>query len=699
MSRPRFIALLLALATLAVYLPAVNHGFILYDDGDYVTQNRMVQDGLTPAGIQWAFTTFHSANWHPLTWLSHMADCELFGTSAAGPHFVNVLLHAANTVLLFALWLQLARREPKTGELPPPDALWPAALVAALFALHPLHVESVAWVAERKDVLSTFFGLLALLFYARFAMSAGGRPKFSYWLAVFFFACGLMAKPMLVTLPFVMLLLDYWPLARWSAAALPRLLVEKIPFFLLTAASCVITYIAQSHGDAAHLHGAVQSLAEVPLAYRLANVPVALAEYLLKLAWPARLALIYPMPDRIPPLTIVVALAVLLLVTLAAWMERKRNPFLLMGWLWFLGTLVPVIGLVKVGDAAMADRYMYIPSIGIFVALAFGAQKIAGHLSLPKWAPAVAAVLVLGALAAVTERQLQFWRDDEALFQHAMEVTTDNVDALINYGAALEYHGKPMEAITQYQRAEQLNPGFYMAYADLGNLLYYTGQTNAALEQYQRAVELSPKLRELRDGLGNVLAGMGRFAEATNEYDEAARLDSGSAPPHFYLGIALAGHGDYSRATNEFARVMAMAPLDPSPLVEWSKALLKQGRDADAMEKLHQALQVGPDDFPTLAFAAHVLAAGEDPKIRDGHAALAYAQQADALTDSTQPLVQDVLGMAYAENGQFDDAQKAANEAIRLATAAGMKSETIADMQKRLELYKNHQPWRESFSK
>jgi len=268
---------------------------------------------------------------------------------------------------------------------------------------------------------------------------------------------------------------------------------------------------------------------------------------------------------------------------------------------------------------------------------------------------------------------------------------------LINYGAALEYHGKPMEAITQYRRAEQLDPGFYMAYADLGNLLYYTGQTNAALDQYQRAVELSPKLRELRDGLGNVLAGMGRFAEATNEFAQAARLDPGGAPPHFYLGIALAEHGDYARATNEFARVMAMAPLDPSPLVEWSKALLKQGRAADAVDKLHQALQVGPDDFPTLAFAAHVLAADEDPKIRDGHAALAYAQQADALTDGTQPLVQDVLGMAYAENGQFDEAQTAAGEAIRLATAAGMKSETIADMQKRLELYKNHQPWRESF--
>jgi tetratricopeptide (TPR) repeat protein len=691
-------ALLLVLVTLAVYLPVVRHGFILYDDGDYVTQNKMVQEGLTLTGIKWAFTTFHSANWHPLTWLSHMTDCELFGTSAAGPHLVNVLLHAANTVLLFALLLQLMRREPKAGDSPSlPEAFWPASLVAALFALHPLHVESVAWVAERKDVLSTFFGLLALMGYGRFVMIDGGRLRLSYWMAWFFFVCGLMSKPMLVTLPFVMLLLDYWPLERFRVSALPRLFAEKIPLFLLTIASCVITYMAQSHGDVGHAHGAVQSLADVPLAYRLENVPVTIAGYLQKLAWPERMAIIYPMPLAIAPVKVVVASVILAFITLIAWVERKRNPFLLMGWLWFGGTLMPVIGLVKVGDAAMADRYMYIPSIGIFIAVAFSAQKFIRSVSLPKLVPMAIAVAVLGAFAVVTERQLQYWRDDEAIFQHTMKVTTNNVDALINYGAALEYIGKPMEAMKQYQRAEQLAPDFYMVYVDLGNLLYYTGQTNAALEQYQRAVERAPNLREVRDGLGNVLTGMGRFAEATNEYYQAARLDPASASPHFYLGIALARQGDYAAATNEFARTMAMAPMDPSPLVEWGKALLKQGRDAEAIDKLHQALQLGPDDFPTLAFTARVLAADEDPKVRDGQAALNDAQQADALTGSTQPLVQDVLGMAYAETGQFDEAQTAVTEAIHLATAAGMKRQTIADMQGRLELYEKHQPWRESF--
>jgi tetratricopeptide (TPR) repeat protein len=388
---------------------------------------------------------------------------------------------------------------------------------------------------------------------------------------------------------------------------------------------------------------------------------------------------------------------ILIFITVAVWLERKKNPFLPVGWFWFLGTLVPVIGLVKVGDAAMADRYMYIPSIGIFVMIAFGAQKLAGRLTWPKFVLPAAAVLVLIALSCVTERQLRFWRDDESLFKHAMEVTTDNVDAIINYGVALEYNGKPMEAITQYQRAEQIAPDSYMACADMGNLLSFIGQTNAALAQYQRAVEIEPNLRELRDGLGSVLAGMGDFNEATDEFYRAMSLGPSDPLPHSHLGIALAAQNDLAEATNQFNEAMSLEPTDPAPLVGWAKALLQEGNDAGAMDKLHQALQLDPDNFQTLAFTAHVLAADEDPKIRDGQAALTDAQQADALTDGAQPLVQDVLGMAYAELGQFDEAQKAAGEAISLAMAAGMKSETIAAMQGRLELYEKHQPWRESF--
>jgi Flp pilus assembly protein TadD len=687
MSRPRLIALLLALFTLAIYLPVVRNGFIIYDDGDYVTQNKMVQGGLTLEGIRWAFTTFKSANWHPLTWLSHMTDIELFGVNAAGSHFVNALLHVANTVLLFALWLQLMRRS-KTDSPGQPDALWPAAFVAALFAVHPLHVESVAWAAERKDVLSTFFGLLALLCYAQYAKNKTGRLSPAYWLALIFFACGLMSKPMLVTWPFVMLLLDYWPLQRLEVSSLRQLLVEKIPFFLLTLASSVATYLAQETG-------AVRSLVQVPLPYRLENALVALAAYLGKLIWPARLAVIYPMPHSIPPATFLISLVVLIAISVIAWQARKKNPYLLFGWLWYLGTLVPVIGLVKVGDAAMADRYMYIPSIGIFVAVAFGANACVKYL--PKIALPAAAGFIVVLLACVSERQLQYWRDDETLFKHAIEVTTDNVDAMINYGVALENMGKPTEAMAQYQRAEGIAPSSDMIHADLGNLLYYTGDTNAALAEFQQAVELNPHSSTLHDRLGNVLAGLGRFSGATNEFGQAMEISPDDPAPHLHLGIALAAHDDFAAATNEFSEAMRLASADPSPLVEWAKALLQQGREAEAVNELHRALQLDPDNFQTLTFAARVLAANEHPDVRDGSAALGYAQEASKLTGGTQPLVEDVLAMAQAQTGQFADAQNTVSNAIQLAAGAGMKPEIIAEMQKRLELYQKRQPWRESF--
>jgi protein O-mannosyl-transferase len=315
MSRPRLIALLLALTTLLVYLPVTRNGFLDYDDDDYVTNNPIVQKGLTFNGILWAFTTFHASNWHPLTWLSHMMDCELFGLNPGAHHFVNVLFHAANATLLFALLFRL------TG------ALWPAAFVAALFAWHPLHVESVAWIAERKDVLSTFFALLSLLSYAKFAKENCRR---SFWFALIFFALGLMAKPMLVTLPFVLLLLDYWPIQRFNDSTIQRLLVEKIPFLTLSALSCLVTFFAQRNGDA------IVPFKNVPLPYRLENMFVAYAGYLQKIFWPENLAVIYPMPETISTLAVTAAGTVLFFVSVAVWWGRKRAPYLPGGWLWFL---------------------------------------------------------------------------------------------------------------------------------------------------------------------------------------------------------------------------------------------------------------------------------------------------------------------------------------------------------------------------
>ncbi len=361
MPRARAIGLLLFLATLLAYLPALQNGFVNLDDKDYVTANPMVQRGVTWAGIKWAFAMWHASNWHPLTWLSHMADCSLFHLNPAGHHLVNVLLHAANAALVFALCLRLT------------IGLWTSAVIAALFAWHPLHVESVAWISERKDVLSTCFALLALLSYVRYAKATSDAEITNaakpsplathhsspfWWLALFFFACSLMSKPMLVTLPFVLLLLDFWPLRRHLPVG--RQLFEKWPFFALTLASCVITVFAQQTE-------AIAPLTKFPLSLRIENAVVAYAGYLLKTIWPVHLAVFYPMPSVIPWPTVAMAAAGLALISVFVWRVAKPCPYLAVGWLWYLGTLVPVIGLVQVGDQALADRYTYFPLIGIFL--------------------------------------------------------------------------------------------------------------------------------------------------------------------------------------------------------------------------------------------------------------------------------------------------------------------------------------------
>jgi tetratricopeptide (TPR) repeat protein len=676
MSRPRLIGLLLALITLLVYLPAAYHGFSIFDDDDYVTENHVVQNGLTWAGVKWAFTTWHASNWHPLTWLSHMADCELFGLNPGAHHLVNVLFHTANVVLLFLLLLRL------TGEL------WPGVFVAALFAWHPLHVESVAWISERKDVLSTFFALLTLLAYTRYAqyvtsdlcqvtrtnstlspvtrlpaeaLAKAGHPSRFYWLALIFFALGLMAKPMLVTLPLVMLLLDYWPLHRMSTgnvrpATALRLAWEKWPFFLLTSVSCLITFLAQRSGEA------IVTLEIVPPALRLENALTAYAQYLLKTIWPVNLAVIYPLPRAIPWFAALVAAAVLISLSAAAWQVRKRSPYGLVGWLWFLGTLVPVIGLVQVGGAALADRYTYFPLIGVFLAVAFGICALARRFHFPKPAVIAAAVMVLPGCLVLTENQLRYWRDSESLFIHALAVTKDNYLAHLNLGTVFQNEGRLNEALAEYREAARLSPGYFRVHSNLGSLLDDMGRPEEALAEYRLALRLKSNLPALHDGMGIVLVELGRFDEAMSEFAGAARLDPAYPWPYFQMG----------------------------------KALLKQGRDAEAIDKLREALRINPDNYQILAYVARVLAANEKPEVRDGQTALVYAVKANVLSDGTLPFVLDALGMACAETGRFADAQEAVERAIKIATAAGMKQD-VASLQQRLRLYQNHQPWRESF--
>jgi tetratricopeptide (TPR) repeat protein len=663
MFRPRFMGLLLALITLLVYLPAARDGFVNYDDRDYVTENSVVQKGLTWTGIKWAFTTVftngHASYWHPLTWLSHMVDCELFGLNPGAHHLVNVLFHTANVVLLFLLLLRL------TGEL------WPGAFIAALFAWHPLHVESVAWIAERKDVLSTFFALLTLLAYTRHALkksradttvpALGSRLwTFDYTLALFFFALGLMAKPMLVTLPFVMLLLDYWPLQRmtsdpWPVSKVLRLALEKWPFFLLAAGSCVVTFVA-------HIKEVI-TLQQYPLNLRLANALISYEQYLAKMIWPWPLAVFYPLPNHLSWIQPMVptAAAVLGILSWLIWRTRRQCPYLLVGWLWFLVTLVPVIGLVQVGGAAMADRFTYFPLIGIFIAITFGIFDLANRFQFPQKVIATAAVLILAICLILTENQLRYWHDSETLFAHALAVTKNNHIAHTNLGVTLEQKGELNEALAEYRAAEQLAPELYEIHNNLGNLLNNLGHPNEALVEYRWAVLLKPSLPYLHNSAGMVLAELGRFDEAMTQFKEAARLD----------------------------------PTYPWAHLEIGKLRLKQGRDAEAIDEFRAALRIDPDNFQILAYTAHVLAADENPQIRDGRTALVLAIKAKLLTGETQPYVLDALGMACAETGDFTNALEETQRALDLATAAKMKK--LEPLQQRLELYKNQQPWRESF--
>ena len=645
MSRARWVILMLFLGTLVVYWPAAGYRFTLFDDTDYVSGNPPVQGGLTWAAVKWAFTTFHSSNWHPLTWISHELDCQLFGLNPGPHHAVNLLIHALNAVLLLLLlvrWL---------------DSVWAGAFVAALFAWHPLHVESVAWISECKDVLSTFFALLALLAYTEFVQLSkvqSPRSKVFYGLALLCFALALMSKPMYVTLPFVMLLLDYWPLQRFNASTLQRLVVEKLPFFALVVASCAVTYVAQNQS------GAVQSLQHVSLVERLENCPVAVVRYLGKIFWPVDLAVFYPR-EHFSLLVVLGACALLVLISVAAWMWRKPRPYLLIGWLWFLGTLVPVIGLVTVGGAAMADRYTYFPSIGIFLALACAGREIVLRYRVSRAAFGLAAAVLVSCLG-LTHRQLGFWRDDIALFSHAAVVTRDNGLAHVDLGFALEQAGRKTEAIEHYREAIRLNWQEAEVHVNFANLLDSVGQRDEALREYQAALRLDPRHVAGHDNLGVFYAEAGQFDRAEEQYREAARLDPADWHAPFLMG----------------------------------KALLQQGRDPEALPFFQQAVRNNPNDPQLLLYIAHVLASDRDAKVRDGQAALLIAQKADQLTGGVQPAMVDALAMAYAEQGRFDDAQKAGKDAVDLANYFKMTNEVPA-MEQRLELYKRNQPFRQSF--
>jgi len=518
------ICLALATITLLVYSPMLWHGFVNYDDPDYITTNPHVQAGLTWPGIVWAFQSGEASNWHPLTWISHMADCQLFDQNPAGHHLVSLLFHTANTLLLFVLLNRL------TG------TLWRSAFVAALFAWHPLHVESVAWASERKDVLSAFFWMLTLLAYVRYAkaqsrvesreskagdanLALDPRPStLGYFLALFFFACGLMSKPMVVTLPFVLLLLDFWPLGRFTIhdsrfTILSRLVFEKLPFFALTVASCIITFTVQ--------RGALWSAASLPFSFRLENAVMSYVRYLSKMFWPVDLALIYPYPHHWP-LAAVITVALLLAmwsVLFLCW--AKRFPYLAVGWFWYLGTLVPAIGLVQAGVQSMADRYTYLPGIGLFIIVAWGFNDLLNsHSQKTKIAAAAGGLAIAGCLA-VTSIQLNYWRNSVAIFLHTVQATTDNYAADDCLGKALEDIGKNNDAENFYAQCVQIEPDYPMGQFDLGMMQLQQGRPDEASNHLAIAAQLAPQNPVMQFDFGTFLLQHGKQDAAAKYFKTA----------------------------------------------------------------------------------------------------------------------------------------------------------------------------------
>ena len=578
-------------AIVAIYARVWHHDFVSYDDPKYVTENSVVSAGLTARGVSWALTTGTDANWFPVTWLSHMLDVQLYGMNAGGHHLTNVLLHIATTLLLFGLlyWM--------TG------ALGRSAFVAALFAVHPLHVESVAWVAERKDVLSTLFLMLTLWAYVWYVR----QPRISrYALVILFFALGLMSKPMLVTLPFLLLLLDVWPLGRMGlggdrsrrsgsarradqrSVAL-HLVREKLPLFALAIASSIVTFLVQRRG------GAVAGLDAYPLSLRVGNAVVSYVAYIVKMLWPTRLAAFYPYPTSLPVGLVAGALVLLIGVSVVVIRAGRRYPYLLVGWLWYLGTLLPVIGLVQVGNQAMADRYTYVPMIGLLIIAAWGISDLLARGRYRNIALSTAAVLVIAACAITARGQVQHWRSTPELWTHALEVTAGNDVAHNNLGLALARQGKAAEAISHYTEALRIRPTYATARTNLGAALASQGKVDEAITQYTEVLRYKPEFAEAHIDLGAALADKGRIDDAIAQYTEALRLKPDFSEAHANLGVALASQGKLDQAITEYNEALRLKPSSADVHNNLGFALASRGKVDEAIAHYTEAVRLRPD--------------------------------------------------------------------------------------------------------
>ncbi len=713
--------LILALCVLLPYARIYTLGFTNFDDPGYVTQNAHVRAGVTWSGLLWALKSTEQSNWHPVTWISHMLDCQVFGLNAAGHHVTNLLLHLAATLLLFTVFRRM------TG------AVWRSTLLAALFAVHPLHVESVAWVAERKDVLSAVFWMLTMHAYVRYAK--GGR-RLHYLEMVMWLALGLASKPMLVTLPPALLLLDVWPLERmlipgprgrsraanWRSRLNCTVFIEKIPLLVLCAASSVITYLAQQHG------GSVVSLHFLPLYSRVANAVLAYATYVRKALWPSGLAAFYPRPGSLDYLSLTLSFILLAFVSILAFALWRKRPYLAIGWLWFLGTLVPVIGLVQVGNQALANRYTYIPLIGLLLMAVWAGADFLERFKIPRFDYAAAGFALICCLGILTWRETGYWKNSVTLFSRTIELTGDNELAYLDYGAALASEGRLEEAVKLYEGLVGRAPNLPDIQTNLGMILELQGKNAAAIPHFNEALRADPEHPEAHNGLGAALEAGGRLQEAEAHFLEALRVRPDFPEARYNLGCVLAAQGklqlaagqlrealrlrpNYPEAHEKIALVLAGlgeleealphyeaaahdSPQNPEFHFRFGLALYRHHQLSDARLQLQEAVRLRPEWPDALNNLAWIMASSENTTKADSEQAVALAEKALRLAEKPDASLFDTLAEAYASSGRFPEAVKTAEAAAGLAIAAGDKP-LAAEIERRCQLYRSGRSYRE----
>jgi tetratricopeptide (TPR) repeat protein len=655
----------LVAVTFLVFWQTYYHGFVNYDDDDYVYNNPIVSKGLTVAGIGWAFTHVHASNWHPVTTMTHMLDCQVYGLEPGGHHLTNVVLHAACAVLLFLMLSEL------TG------AYWRSAFVAGVFAIHPLRVESVAWIAERKDVLSGVFFMLTLWAYARYAK--GGKSKWSYALVVVWLALGLMSKPMLVTTPFVLLLLDYWPLGRLrDVSQLAGLVREKISLFVLSILSCVATVFAQK--------GTMELNEHVGFSLRVCNALVAYVVYMGKLIYPVRLAVLYPFVTMgLPVWEVCGAVLILGGVAWIAYKMRSKQPWIVVGLLWYLGMLTPVIGIAQVGQQAYADRYTYLPEIGLCVALTWGLVEGVGRWKYKRVVLGGAAAVVLSILVTMAYRQTSYWRNSLTLWSHTVECTEGNSGAQNNLGLAYAERGALEEAMAHYREAVRINPNYAKAYVNLGSALLVQGRVDEAIGSLREAVRLAPTLSAAQNNLGFALAREGQNGEAIEHYREALHISPGMANAHNNLGNALMAEGQTVEAIKEYREAVRINAGYTEAEYNLAIALAQAGQMEGAIDVLNVVIQREPNNVAIESSLAWMLATAPERPLRNGARAVQLATQASEAAGGKNAMLLRTLAAADAAAGKFAEATQTAGEALQVA---GSDAGLAEELRREMNLYK-----------